>query len=157
LSTLYVHVYAPPLQFTLMYMQCITQITLVIDISTDVDKIVVSPSAPSIISGGVMTMSGLNFTSNNHKIVCVFTDKDGDVTKDGQDSISGITVNGTAVCPMPLFRRLGTHNLTVPTNSKNFTATFNVGKETYYSSMYVLLCDTVKQCVRNEQCTNLCM
>ena len=74
-------------------------------------------------------MSGPSFISNYQKICCVFADKEGDVTKGGQDPIQGITVNGTAICPMPLFRRLGYHNLTVLANGKNFTATFNVGKE----------------------------
>ena len=93
------------------------------------------PEMPSIINGGVMHLTGPCFSIEIKKITCIFTDKKGDVTSyalhDGtivKRVISGITVNKQAVCPMPLFRRLGEHNITVILNSnKSYTGHFNVG------------------------------
>ena len=104
------------------------------------------PDAPSIIGGGVMTMTGPCFSTNIETITCLFTDKVGDVTaftkKQGgtiNTIINGITVNEKAVCPMPLFRRLGSHNVVITlSNGKNYTGNFDVGMFIYNS--YVCIC-----------------
>ena len=93
------------------------------------------PEMPSIIGGGVMHLTGPCFSINIEKINCVFTDKDGDVTSftnvDGTVTsriINGITVKEKAVCPMPLFRALGAHNVTVTLdNATRYTGNFVVG------------------------------
>lgn len=71
------------------------------------------------------------------RIICVFIDKEGDVTSFTNPHrtvtnrvIKGITVNKKAVCPMPLFRRLGDHNVTITlSNGTNYTGNFFVGKQ----------------------------
>jgi len=108
-----------------------------------VNKITVEPSTPTIINGGVMKLSGPNF-SYYQKVACVFADKDGSVTGGGQNSISGIVADGKAVCPMPLFRRLGKHNLTVLVDGKRYSGTFNVGKKFMSSAMYM---DNIRNCL----------
>ena len=98
------------------------------------------PTTPTIINGGYMQLLGPCFNNTYESIICVFTDKDGDVTSfvDGNGlksskQIDGITVNQKAICPIPLFRRLGTHNVTITLrNNKTFSAVFEVGKDMLY-------------------------
>ena len=83
-----------------------------------------------------MFMSGPCFSTNIEKITCLFTDKNGDVTefKDRHGKIQkriirGITQNRRAICPMPLFRTLGQHSLTViDKDNNNYSGIFEVGK-----------------------------
>ena len=83
-----------------------------------------------------MYLTGPCFSDNIEKIQCLFTDKDGDVTSFTKPDrtitnriISGITVNKNAVCPLPLFRTLGSHNVTITlSNGTNYTGNFEVGK-----------------------------
>jgi len=98
----------------------------------------VNPITPTIINGGTMQLIGPCFNGSIKSITCVFTDKDGDVTTyvDGNGlekfkKINGITVNQKAICPMPLFRRLGSHHVTITlaSNNKVFSAAFEVGKQ----------------------------
>jgi len=99
------------------------------------------PNTPSIINGGVMILTGPCFSIEIERITCLFTDQEGDVTSFSDHRrivtkrvINGITQNERAVCPMPLFRRLGNHNVTVTlSNGKNFTGNFDVGT---YVNMY---------------------
>ena len=92
------------------------------------------PDTPSITNGGVMTLTGPSFnaSSDHEKITCTFTDDDGDVTegfpRDFTRPINGIVVNCKAICPMPLFRKLSPHNLTVVLNDKRYVGEFEVGK-----------------------------
>ena len=96
----------------------------------------ISPKTPTIINGGTMQLIGPCFNGSIERITCVFADKDGDVTSfvDGNGlksskQINGITVNQKAICPIPLFRRLGSHNVTITlSNRKVFSAVFEVGK-----------------------------
>ena len=82
-----------------------------------------------------MLLIGPCFSVSIEKITCLFTDEEGDVTSftnpDGTQTIrviNGITVNGQAVCPMPLFRALGEHSVKVILrNGTNYTGYFNVG------------------------------
>jgi len=92
--------------------------------------VLVDPDAPTIINGGVMTLSGPSFnTTNTHeKISCVFTDDTGDRVHAAQ-SINGIIVNCKAICPMPLFKKLGPHQLIVNLRETRFVGEFEVGKD----------------------------
>ena len=100
-----------------------------------VDILTPDPDTPSIIDGGVMFLTGPCFSMEIEKITCLFTDKEGDVTSFTfpdktvtKRVINGITVNEQAVCPLPLFRRLGNHNVTVTIrNGTKFTGSFDVG------------------------------
>ena len=93
------------------------------------------PDTPSIINGGVMLLTGPCFSKEIENVTCLFTDKQGDVTEfTNPDNttinrvISGITVNEQAVCPLPLFRRLGDHNVTVTLqNGTRYSGSFTVG------------------------------
>ena len=93
------------------------------------------PDTPSIIGGGKMILSGPCFSVEIERIICLFTDKHGDVTSIVNPDmtitkrvIKGITVNEQAVCPIPLFRTLGSHNITITLGSgKNYTGNFEVG------------------------------
>ena len=86
-------------------------------------------------------MTGPCFSAGIEKITCLFTDKDGDVTSftDHRGTvtkriINGIVVNGRAVCPMPLFRALGDHNVTITfSNGTSYTGYFSVGMYIYLS------------------------
>ena len=118
-------------------------------VRTYVDILIPDPDTPSIISGGVMSLTGPCFSMEIENITCLFTDKEGDVTSftDHKEVttkrvINGITVNEKAVCPLPLFRRLGNHNVTVTLNNgAQYSGSFNVG-------MYVIICIYV-----NNTCT----
>ena len=104
-------------------------------IRTYVGILIPDPDTPSIISGGVMSLTGPCFSMEIENITCLFTDKEGDVTSFTDQNeittirvINGITVNEKAVCPLPLFRRLGNHNVTVTlSNGTQYSASFNVG------------------------------
>ena len=93
------------------------------------------PATPSIIQGGVMFLTGPCFSVDIENITCLFTDQDGDVTSFtnpdntvAKRMIKGITVNEKAVCPLPLFRRLGNHNVTITLgDGKKYTGNFFVG------------------------------
>ena len=106
-----------------------------------VDILLPDPDTPSIIGGGVMRLTGPCFSMEIEKITCLFTDEEGDVTSFTDHRsfttnrvINGITVNEQAVCPLPLFRRLGDHNVTVTlSNGTEYTGNFNVGT-------YVIVC-----------------
>ena len=82
-----------------------------------------------------MLLNGPCFSVETERITCLFTDQEGDVTSFTDHRgivtkrvIHGITHNERAVCPMPLFRRLGNHNVTVTiSDGTNFTGTFDVG------------------------------
>ena len=97
-------------------------------------SVLVDPETPSIINGGVMGLTGRSFnTDNTHDdVTCTFTDDDGDVTtvlpRCFECPIKGIIVNCKAICPMPLFRKLGPHNLTVTVNDNSYVGGFVVGK-----------------------------
>ena len=103
-------------------------------ITSSLSIVLVDPETPTIINGGIMTLSGPSFntTSSHEKITCVFTDDDGDVTEMFPHTfarpINGIIVNCKAICPMPLFRKLGPHNLIVTLNNTKFEGEFIVGK-----------------------------
>ena len=99
---------------------------------------IINPKTPTIINGGTMQLIGPCFNGSVEPITCVFTDKDGDVTsfvdENGLEKfkqIKGITVNQKAICPIPLFRRLGSHNVTITITSNNgvFSTAFEVGKQ----------------------------
>ena len=91
------------------------------------------PDTPTIINGGVMSLTGPCFGKSYQNITCLFTDKDGDVTKYSVKrkirlkTIKGIIVNDKAICPMPLFRRLGGHRLTISVDDVKYTGEFTVG------------------------------
>ena len=83
-----------------------------------------------------MTLSGPSFnkSTDHDDVTCVFTDKEGDVTasrRAPRKIIKGIIVNCRAICPMPLFRRLGMHKLNVIVKDRNFSGDFEVGKLLY--------------------------
>ena len=94
------------------------------------------PETPSIINGGVMFLIGPCLSTDNiENITCLFTDNKGDVTEYKKMSmiikrtIRGITKDGKAICPMPLFRTLGEHRLTIfIKDGTNYSGTFEVGK-----------------------------
>ena len=95
------------------------------------------PDTPSIINGGVMLLTGPCFSKKIEKITCLFTDKEGDVTNVTrmvmERVINGITVNEQAVCPLPLFRRLGIHTVTVNlSNGTQYSGDFTVGTVSIY-------------------------
>ena len=100
-----------------------------------VDLLTPDPNTPSIIGGGVMLLTGPCFSKEIENITCLFTDEEGDVTSftdhrniTTKRVISGITVYEQAVCPLPLFRRLGDHNVTVTlSNGTQYTGNFIVG------------------------------
>ena len=87
-----------------------------------------------------MTLSGPSFnkSTEHDDVVCVFYDEDGDVTEFTKmmsgatqritTSIKGIIVNCKAICPMPLFRKLGQHRLNVTVKNRSFFGEFEVGK-----------------------------
>ena len=93
------------------------------------------PDTPSIIGGGIMFLTGPCFSVDIENITCLFTDQDGDVTSfTNPDNtvtkriIKGITVNEKAVCPLPLFRRLGDHNVTITLgDGTKYAGSFIVG------------------------------
>ena len=82
-----------------------------------------------------MFLTGPCFSVDIENITCLFTDQDGDVTSfTNPDNtvtkriIKGITVNEKAVCPLPLFRRLGDHNVTITLgDGTKYTGSFIVG------------------------------
>ena len=84
-----------------------------------------------------MFMYGPCFSINIENITCLFTDKNGDVTefkdedrKTQKRIIRGITQNRRAICPMPLFRTLGQHSLTVmDKHDSKYSGIFEVGKQ----------------------------
>jgi len=99
-----------------------------------VDILIPDPSTPSVIDGGVMFLTGPCFSMEIERITCLFIDQEGDVTffvdHQGvvtQKVIRGITRDERAICPMPLFRRLGIHRIIVTSNGTNFTGNFEVG------------------------------
>ena len=91
-----------------------------------------------------MTLSGPSFNrhSSHENITCVFTDDDGDVAtilpNTFEKPMKGIIVNCRAICPIPLFRKLGPHNLTVVVNGTSYVGDFEVGKDA--SVLFVLFC-----------------
>ena len=109
--------------------------------------VLVDPITPTITNGGVMTLSGPSFntTSSHEKIICVFIDDDGDVTEGIPRElftrpIQGIIVNCKAICPMPMFRKLGPHSLTVTLNDTKFVGEFEVGKGDVDVFLYLYVC-----------------
>ena len=95
------------------------------------------PNTASIINGGVIKLSGPSFnkSTDHDNVMCLFTDEDGDVTeytdRNGvthHTPIRGIIMNCEAICPMPLFRKLGVHKVHVTVNDSNFIGEFYVGK-----------------------------
>ena len=83
----------------------------------------------------VLTGPSFNTSSTHDDVTCVFTDDDGDVTvilpRTFERPIKGIIENCKAICPMPLFRKLGPHNLTITVNGSSYVGEFEVGKTTY--------------------------
>ena len=69
-------------------------------------------------------------------ITCLFNDSEGDVTayKDRMGTlqstaIKGISKDRKAICPMPLFRTLGEHTLTIFVKDGNsYSGSFEVGE-----------------------------
>jgi len=91
----------------------------------------VDPNIPTILNGGVMSLTGPCFNKSYQNVTCLFTDKDGDVTErinKRNTIIKGIITNEKAVCPMPLFRRLGEHRLTILADDETYVGEFAVGK-----------------------------
>ena len=117
--------------------------------------VLVDPDTPSIINGGVMILTGPSFNSknSNEEITCVFTDDEGNVTtilpQIFEDPIKGIITNCKAICPMPLFRKLGTHNLTITVNGTNYVGVFEVGKNHSALNMYNAKLLTTMHIVKN--------
>ena len=97
---------------------------------------------PSIINGGVMKLTDPCFNATLEKITCIFTDEDGAINfrKRAATNIDGLIVNtDLAVCPMPLFRKLGFHSVTIKLqNGRTFVGQFEVGKCTLL--IYNYLC-----------------
>ena len=96
----------------------------------------VDPETPSIINGDVMFLDGPCLSVEIENITCIFTDNEGDVTEftDRKGNtiktlIKGISKNRRAICPMPLFRTLGEHKLTVIVrDDSNYSGSFEVGE-----------------------------
>ena len=117
------------------------------------------PVTPSIVNGGVMLLTGPCFSMEIEKIKCAFTDQEGDVTsvtdlrgRTTKRDINGITVNGQAVCPLPFFRRLGNHNVTITLkNGTKYTGNFFVGMLANCHSMHVCMCLSI--IIRNSHST----
>ena len=94
-----------------------------------------------------MRLTGPCFSMGIEIITCLFTDEEGDVTSftdhrnlTTKRVIKGITVSEKAVCPLPLFRRLGNHNVTVIlSNGTQYTGSFNVGMLVAHIRMHVAL------------------
>ena len=69
-------------------------------------------------------------------ITCLFNDSEGDVTEYKnlmgglqRTSIKGISKDKRAICPMPLFRTLGEHTLTIfVKDGSNYSGSFEVGE-----------------------------
>ena len=82
-----------------------------------------------------MLLTGPCFNTEIEEIICLFTDHNGDVTtftNSGGNvisrSITGIIVSEQAVCPMPLFRSLGNHTVTITLNNNaSYSGSFDVG------------------------------
>ena len=120
----------------------VVQITIIIDNYFYVAFLRPDPDTPSVISGGAMLLTGPCFSIEIERITCLFTDFEGDVTSFTINSVTtktvikGITVNEQAVCPMPLFRRLGSHSVTITLpNGLNYTGSFEVGMYIAHSIM----------------------
>ena len=83
------------------------------------------------------------FNATLEKIICVFKDEDGSVTFGRQgktnEIIDGLIVNtDLAVCPMPLFRKLGFHSVIIKLqNGRTFVGQFEVGKCTLLIHNYL--------------------
>ena len=99
--------------------------------------VLVDPDIATIINGGVMTLTGPRFNKSTEydDVTCVFSDKEGDVTEYTDrrgtryhSTIKGIIVHCKAICPMPLFRRLGAHKLNVTVKEIRYFGDFEVGK-----------------------------
>ena len=76
-----------------------------------------------------MKLSGPCFNTTNEKITCIFYDTNGKrVTVNGIITIND-KGNEKAICPMPLFTTLGSHNVTINLNDgTSYTGSFTVGK-----------------------------
>ena len=72
------------------------------------------------------------FNATLENITCIFKDEDRAINfgKPMAVNISGLIVNtDLAVCPMPLFKKLGFHTVTIILqNGKTFVGEFEVGK-----------------------------
>ena len=121
--------------YTVLMYVCMYMHIIINNIISYTEYLIPDPDTPSIIGGGVMLLTGPCFSMNVEKITCLFTDREGDVTSftdhrniTTKRDINGITVKEQAVCPLPLFRRLGDHNVTVTlSNGTQYTGSFNVG------------------------------
>ena len=93
-------------------------------------NVTVDPETPSIINGDVMFLDGPCLSVEIENITCIFTDNKGDVTEfTDMKLIRGISKNRRAICPMPLFRTLGEHKLTVIVrDGSNYSGSFEVGE-----------------------------
>ena len=115
-----------------------------------VTDVLLDPDTPTILNGGVMSLTGPCFTKSYQNITCLFTDKNGDVTMYSirrlkrHTIIKGIIVNDQAVCPMPLFRRLGEHRLTIIVDDVTYVGEFVVGKYFVYQLMQA---EMIKLCL----------
>ena len=95
--------------------------------------VTVDPETPSIIHGDVMFMNGPCLSKEIEEITCIFTDHEGDVpiviNRMPKTNINGISKDERAICPMPLFRNLGEHKLTIfVKDGSNYSGTFEVGR-----------------------------
>ena len=132
---IFVHTFTPHPSRMLLLPYRLYQCTLII-FAVHCIAVLVDPDNPSIINGGVMTLSGPNFTRSKEiqNIKCFFTDRNGnDVTKKiapriFKRPINGIIVNCKAICPIPLFNKLGDHNLTIMVNGTSYSGQFEVGE-----------------------------
>ena len=73
------------------------------------------------------------FNATLEKITCEFKDEDGAINFRTRTAfkIDGLIVNtDLAVCPMPLFKKLGFHTVTITLikNQRKFVGEFEVGK-----------------------------
>ena len=75
------------------------------------------------------------FNATLQSITCIFKDEGGVINfrKSAMVDIDGLIVNtDLAVCPMPLFRKLGFHSVTIILqNGRTFVGQFEVGKYTF--------------------------
>ena len=75
------------------------------------------------------------FNATLQNITCIFKDEDGVINfrRPATVDIDGLIVNtDLAVCPMPLFRKLGFHSVTIILqNGRTFVGQFEVGKYTF--------------------------
>ena len=87
-----------------------------------------------ITGGGIIKLTGPCFKSRNKKVTCKF---------EHTETVGRITDLNTALCPLPLFTRLGQHRLWLSEdsgNTFNFYTMINIGKYISVATYLCLLC-----------------